>query len=105
VALAGALNVAPVALLCLGAAMLAWGARPAAVAVVGPLPVVGGFLLHVLAPSIGTPAWVAQLSPFAHLAAVPATTPDWLATGAMTGAALLLASVGLLAYARRDLSL
>jgi ABC-2 type transport system permease protein len=48
---------------------------------------------------------VAQLSPFTHLAAVPATTPDWPATGAMTDAALLLASVGLLTYARRDLAL
>jgi ABC-2 type transport system permease protein len=104
-ALAGALNVTPIALLCLGAAMLAWGARPVAVAVVGPLPVIGGFLLHVLAPGIGTPAWVAQLSPFTHLAAVPATAPDWPATGAMTGAALLLASVGLFAYAGRDLAL
>lgn len=80
------------------------GRPPRGVAVVGPLPAVGGFLLHVLAPSIGTPAWVGQLPPFAHLAAVPATTPDWLAIGAMTGAVLLLVSAGLLAYARRDLA-
>jgi ABC-2 type transport system permease protein len=104
-ALAGALNGAPVALLCLGAAMLAWGARPQHVAAVGSLPAVGGFLLQVLAPSVGAPAWVVEISPYAHLAAVPDSPPDWAATAALTGVAAALGMLGVLRYAHRDLSI
>jgi ABC-2 type transport system permease protein len=103
-ALAGSLNVAPVALLCLGAAMLAWGMQPQYVAAIGSVPAVGGFLLQVLAPSLGAPAWVAEISPYAHLAAVPESPPDWAATAALTGVAAGLAVAGVLAYARRDLA-
>jgi ABC-2 type transport system permease protein len=103
-ALAGALNVAPVAALALAAAMLALGWLPRAVAAVGAIPVAGGFLLQVVASSVDAPAWVRNLSPFAHLAAVPDTPPDWAATAAMTGVAVLVAAAGLAGFARRDLT-
>jgi ABC-2 type transport system permease protein len=103
-ALAGALNVAPLALLCLGVATLAWGWRPGAVAAIGSLPAAGGFLLQVLTQSTGAPAWVAALSPFAHVAAVPAVPPDWTAAAVMTGVAGVLALAGLAGYRRRDLA-
>lgn len=103
-ALAGALNGAPIALLCIGAAMLALGWAPRAVLAVGALPAAGGFLLLVLAQSAGAPDWVVRLSPFAHLAPVPQTTPDWAGAAGMCAVAVLLAAVGVLGYARRDLA-
>jgi ABC-2 type transport system permease protein len=104
-ALTGAVNVAPIALLCLGAATLGWGVRPGAVAAVGALPAVGGFLLHVIAQSTGAAPWVAMLSPFAHLAPVPHVPPHWPEIVGLTGAAALLALVGIVGYRRRDLAL
>ncbi|MEW2385528.1 hypothetical protein AB0873_26040 [Micromonospora sp. NPDC047707] len=102
-ALAGTLNVLPVVLLCLGAAVLAVGWAPRAVAALGALPAAGGFLLQVVADSVDGPAWVADLSPFAHLAAVPATGPNWPAALTMAGLALVAAGVGAAGLRRRDL--
>jgi ABC-2 type transport system permease protein len=102
-ALAGVLNAVPVALLCLGAALLALGWLPRAVFPVGALPAVGGFLLQVLADSLGWPAWVRRLSPFTHLGSVPADPPDWPGTAGILAVFLVLGVVGALGYARRDL--
>ncbi|WBB68466.1 hypothetical protein [Micromonospora sp. WMMD812] len=102
-ALAGALNTLPIALLCLGAAVLSLGWLPRAVALVGALPAAGGFLLQVVADSTGAPAWVGRLSPFAHLAPVPDRAPHWPAAGVMLTVAVLLAVLGAVGYRRRDL--
>ena len=48
------------------------------------LPAVGGFLLQVLAESLRWPAWVLQLSPYAHLHAVPYESVNWAGTAGMT---------------------
>ncbi|SCL25271.1 ABC-2 type transport system permease protein [Micromonospora nigra] len=101
-ALAGAWNVLPVVLLALGAAVLALGWTPRAVAAVGALPGAGGFLLKVTAESAGQPE-VGRLSPFAHLAAVPSTGPNWPASLAMAGVAVAVAALGWWGYHRRDL--
>jgi ABC-2 type transport system permease protein len=102
-ALAGALNVVPVAVLCIGAAQLAVGWMPRAVLPVGTTPVVGGFLLTVLSQTFGWPDWLARLSPFAHLASVPATSPDWTGAAGMICVAALLGGLGTFGFARRDL--
>ncbi|MDP9239049.1 MAG: polyketide antibiotic transporter [Actinomycetota bacterium] len=101
--LAGAFNVLPVGLLCLGAAVLALGWAPRLAVPVGSLPATGGFLLLVLADSFGWPAWVRQISPFAHVASVPSVPPDWPGTAGILGVAVLLAAVGGYGYSRRDL--
>ena len=103
-ALAGAYNVLPIVLLCLGAAVLALGWTPRLVATIGALPAVGGFLWQVIADSVDAPAWVANLSPFAHLAAVPATSPSWAAAVALAGIAAVGTLVGAVGFTRRDLS-
>lgn len=103
-ALAGALNTAPVALLALGAAAFALGWLPRAVAAVGALPVAGGFLLDIVTQSTRAPSWLVDLSPFAHLAAVPDTPPDWTATVGLIAVAAGLAALGVAGYARRDLT-
>jgi ABC-2 type transport system permease protein len=102
-ALAGVLNALPVALLCLGASLLALGWVPQAVFPIGALPAVGGFLLQVFADTFGWPGWVRWLSPFSHVANVPATSPDWAGTAGILAVALVLAAVGAAGYARRDL--
>ncbi len=102
-AVAGALNVVVVAWLSLGAAVLALGWAPQAVTLIGALPVVGGFLIWVLADTLRWPDWVSWLSPFTHLARVPADPPDWAAQAGMLTVAAALLAIGLLGFARRDL--
>lgn len=102
-ALAGALNSAPVAWMSLGAATRAVGWLPA-VGAIGALPVVGGFLFNVLTQTAGAPDWVVNVSPFAHLAAVPNTPPDWTAYGVFIAVGGGLIAAGLAGYRHRDLS-
>ncbi|WP_067857071.1 polyketide antibiotic transporter [Nocardia shimofusensis] len=102
-ALAGAFNVAPVVLLGLGAAVAALGWYPTAVGAIGAVPVAGGFMLDVIVQSIHAPAWLSEISPFAHLAAVPDTAPDWVASGVLTALAAAMIAIGLFGCARRDL--
>ncbi|HYO36469.1 MAG TPA: hypothetical protein VER97_10360, partial [Geodermatophilus sp.] len=102
-ALAGALSVLPVALLCLGAALAALGWAPSSVLAVGVLPAAGGYLLLVLSDTFGWPDAVRWFSPFAHLDDVPAE--PWNVPGAvgMLLVAVALGVAGCVRYARRDL--
>ena len=102
-ALAGALNVLPVAAVCLGAAVAALAWAPSAVLPLGVLPAAGGYLLLVLAETFGWPGWVRGFSPFAHLAAVPAEPLDVPGLVGMLVVAALLTAAGLTGYERRDL--
>ena len=102
-AVAGALNVVAVGWLSLGAAVLALGWVPRFVTLIGILPVVGGFVVWVLADTLDWPRWVGQLSPFTHLAPVPAADPNWPAQAAMLAIAAALVLVGLIGFARRDI--
>ena len=102
-ALTGAVNVMPIVLLCLGAAVLALGRLPRFVGGIGAVPAAGGFLWLVIADSVQAPTWIGAVSPFAHLAAVPATTPNWLAAVVMTALGAAGVTVGTVGYRRRDL--
>jgi ABC-2 type transport system permease protein len=101
-AVAGALNVVVVGWLSLGAAVLALGWVPRFVTLIGILPVVGGFVVWVLADTLDWPDWVGRLSPFSHVAPVPAAAPNWPAQAAMLAIAAALVLVGLIGFARRD---
>ena len=70
---------------------------------VGVLPGAGGFLWTVVADSIDAPHWVAGVSPFTHLAAVPAVGPDVPGAVVMGVVALFLGCAGATGYERRDL--
>lgn len=102
-ALEGAWNTLPIVLISLGAATLATGWAPQAAALAGSMPATGGFLLLVIADSVGAPAWVREISPFAHLAPVPLTAVDWTTTLIMTALAVALVVTGAAGYQRRDL--
>jgi ABC-2 type transport system permease protein len=103
-ATAGALNTAPIAWLSVGAASLAVGWLPSAVGAIGALPVVGGFLLKVITQGSHAPAWVVNLSPFAHVPAVPNVPPDWMTISVLTAIGFILMTVGIAGYSRRDLT-
>lgn len=103
-ALRGTWNVLPVALLSLGAAVLAVGYAPRAVGVIGVLPTTGAFLLQVIADSVGAPGWVRDLSPFAHLAPAPLAPVDSTAAVIMLTLSALLAAAGAQGYRTRDLN-
>ncbi|MFI8323852.1 ABC transporter permease [Streptomyces sp. NPDC085529] len=102
-ALAGAWNVLPVVFLCVGAGVLALAWAPRAVAFAGCVPAAGGFLLKVFADTWGWPTWIGQVSPFAHLAAVPDAPVGWLAAQLMAAIGVLAVAVGAFGYRRRDL--
>jgi ABC-2 type transport system permease protein len=102
-AIAGTGNVLPLVVLSLAAAVLALGAAPRVVALVGAVPAVGGFLLKTVGTAMGAPAWVTGVSPFAHLAPVPLTSPNWPAADAMLALAAALSVLGAHAYTLRDL--
>lgn len=103
-ALAGALNTAPIAALALGAAALAVGWLPTWVGAAGALPVVGGFLLNVIADTLHAPAWVRDLSPFVHVPPVPSAPPNWPAVATLLVIAAVLVVIGVAGYDRRDLT-
>lgn len=103
-ALLGALNSAPVAWLAVGAAAIAIGWMPSGVAAIGALPVVGGFLLNVVAQSVRAPGWVSSMSPFAHLGAVPNAPPEWAALVVYIVIGAMAVAVGVAGYSRRDLT-
>ena len=102
--LAGALNSIPVALLAVGAAAVGTGWLPSAVAAIGALPVVGGFLVNVIMQATKARGWVVDLSPLAHLAAVPDTPPNWAATIIFLFVGAILAGLGVYGYVQRDLA-
>lgn len=100
--LAGALNPVPVALLAAGAAVLGVGWLPSGVLAIGALPIVGGYLVNVLTQSVNSPSWIAELSPWAHLAPVPDAPPNWVATVVLLVLSTVLTALGVVGYAQRD---
>lgn len=98
-----AANVLPVPVLFLGMAVLLHGVRPSwTVSVVGILAI-GLYLVSLIGPALKWPTWVIDLSPYHHLALVPAETAAWAALGIMIGMAAVGVALGLLSYAHRDL--
>jgi ABC-2 type transport system permease protein len=102
--LAGALNSLPVALLAAGAAAVGVGWLPSASGAIGALPIVGGFLVNAIMQTFNAPRWVANLSPWAHLAPVPETPPHWAATIIFLLITGVLTALGLYGYVKRDLA-
>jgi len=96
-------NTACLVVLFTGLAVALHGLAPrVALGVTAGLAVVGYFLA-VLGPAANLPEAIVTLSPFQHLAHVPADPVDTLATSVMVVAGLALGAVGMGAFARRDL--
>ena len=101
--LRAAANIVPVALLTLGIGMAVFGLAPRLTAPLTYGLVIGAFLLDFVGGLLELPTWVLELSPFRHLAAVPAVEMNVGAGMIMIVVALLGAIVGALAFRRRDL--
>lgn len=101
-AVGGALNAMPIALLATGATVVGVGWTPHLAPALGALPLVGGFVVNAILQSIATPSWVANLSPWAHVGAVPAAPPHWTAIVVFLVLSAALTGFGLLGYERRD---
>ena len=101
-ALRSVLNTLPVVMLIGGLAVLTFGLLPRLTVAIPMTVTVVGYLVTLLGPALSWPAWVLNVSPFTHLAWVPAV--PWAATSGivMTCLGLLFLGVGLLAFRRRD---
>lgn len=102
-ALEAGLNCMPAALLFLGLAALAFSLLPRATAGLAYGLVSVAFCWYLFGALLGAPQWTLDLSPFQHLAPVPAQpwkTADALAMVAIGAAAMLAA---LAAFRRRDI--
>jgi ABC-2 type transport system permease protein len=97
------LNVVPVALLVLGTGIGLFGLLPRAAVPLTYGLVVGSFALDFVGGLLDLPDWVLELSPFRHLASVPAVDMNVGAALVMLSVGLLAAAIGSLAFQRRDL--
>jgi polyether ionophore transport system permease protein len=102
--LEGALNVVPAALLAAGAAAVGVGWLPSAAVAIGALPVLSGFLVNMVLQATKAPGWVANLSPWSHLASVPDAPPNWAGITIFLVLGATLTGFGLYGYGQRDLA-
>jgi len=97
-------NVVPPAFAIGGVGVLVFGLRPRATSRVTYV-LLGWSLLVVLVGGIGTTNhWVLDTSVFHQMTAAPAVSPNWTANGVMTAVGICAATLGLLAFRRRDLA-
>jgi ABC-2 type transport system permease protein len=95
------LQYLPAVLVLSGVARLLFGVAPRLL-VAAWLPLVVVIVVMLFGELFRMPQWVQDLSPFEHLALVPARDVDWAPFAALTVVALLLSVAAHLAFARRD---
>ena len=96
-------NIIPIALLTLGVGIGVFGLAPRLTAPVTYSLVIVTYLLDFVGGLLDLPDWLLDLSPFRHLAAVPATDMNLTAAAIAVALGVLAASAGMLAFHRRDL--
>lgn len=97
-------NCLPVTLLFLGIAALAYAVVPRASAGIAYGLVTIGFLWQLFGSLFGAPSWLVEVTPFAHVAAVPAQPLRAGAALIMVAIGLLAGAAALVAFKRRDLT-
>ena len=102
-AVRGALNTLPADALYLGLATAAFGLRPRTVTAVAYGSVAASYALLIVTSIGDAPRWVIDLSPFSHLAAVPAAPVNALASVVLALVGAVLVATGYVAFERRDL--
>lgn len=101
--LAAGANCLPVAALFLGVAALAYAAAPRAAAAISYGLLVLTFLWQAVGALLGAPSWLAGLTPFGHVALVPAEPFRATAAVVMLGIGVAASAAGLATFRRRDL--
>ena len=94
-------HAAPI-LLVAGVGRLLYGVRPA-VLVATWLLLVWALVVMMFGPLLGIPQWLQVLSPFEHLALVPAEPFRWTPFLVLAGLATLVTLAGQFAFSRRDI--
>lgn len=102
-ALLAGLNIVPVGLLALGVGIAAFGLAPRLTAPLTYGLVVAAFLLDFVGPFLDLPNWALELSPFRHVAAVPAVDMNVGAALVMIAVGAVCLVIGAVAFRRRDL--
>jgi ABC-2 type transport system permease protein len=97
-------NCLPAALLFLGISALAYALVPRAGTGIAYGLVVVAFLWQLFGSLFGAPSWLVKLTPFAHVAAVPAQPVQGGAAVIMLAIGALTAGVALVAFGRRDVT-
>ena len=101
--LAGAsLSTLPAVWVVLGVAMLLYGALPRYTGLAWAALIVF-LLLGEFGDLLDLPEWLVNLSPFAHLPALPGGALEWTPLIALVGVAVVAAGAGIAALGRRDI--
>lgn len=103
VLIGAALNALPAAAVFAGLATLLVAVLPSWAVSFGGLLPVAGFVLALFGPLVDLPGWLLDLSPFRHLAPVPAESFDLPAGLGLLGVATVFAAAGLVLVRHRDL--
>jgi ABC-2 type transport system permease protein len=96
-------NCLPVAALFLGIATLAYAAAPRAAAAISYGLLVLSFLWQAVGALLGAPSWLVGLTPFGHVALVPAESFRAVDAVVMIGIGVAAAAAGLAVFRRRDM--
>lgn len=97
----GTVSMLPAVLVLCGLALLLYGLG-ARLASLAWLALVFCAVVMMFGEVLRFPGWLQGLSPFDHLASVPAQSVDWGAFGVVLALALVLGGAGLAAFLRRD---
>lgn len=95
------LQYAPAVLVLSSVARVLYGVSPRLM-VAAWLPLVLASVVMLFGEVLSIPQWVQDVSPFEHLALVPAQDVDWAAVLAVGAVAVALSVAGQLAFRRRD---
>ncbi len=97
------INIVPLGVLVLGVGIAVVGLAPRRTTALAYGFVVAAFVLDFAGPFLDPPDWVLQLSPFRHVAAVPAVDMNVGAALVMLAVGAVAAAIGMLVFRRRDL--
>jgi ABC-2 type transport system permease protein len=97
-------SIAVPGLVVLGLGTLVYGLLPRLAAPVLYAFVLWSFVVSVIGATITTSRWLLDTSLLTHLGAVPATEPRWGVVLTMLGICVVAASLGVVAFERRDLA-
>ena len=95
-------SLLPAVLLLAALALLLYGALPRAASLAW-LALLVCVVVMMFGDALQLPDWLRDLSPFEHLALVPAVPVDWAAALVVLGVAAVLAAVGQVAFRHRDI--
>jgi ABC-2 type transport system permease protein len=97
------LNTGSVVVAITGLAVLTFGVLPRLTVAVPAAVTVGGYVLTLLGPALSWPGWIIDLSPFTHLAYVPAEPLAVTSSIVMALIGCTAGVCGVAAFTRRDI--